>query len=266
MDVFEQSKLENDAYDHWKSFVHEITYKNRFFPQHPIVELFQSYTENHFFTLPKGTILYRARIIDYDSPSAESTGIVKGSICHQEYGAFEGFDEMNSFTPPPESASSGRANPEKVVYLYTASEIVTAIAETRPRLLDHISVAKIELQCDLRIVDLRVESSSLKIDYSSLIVRNLIASFSHPCKGPIEYIPTQFIAEYTKSLGFDGIAYHSSFIFGGTNITLFHPSQAKAVAFSPYRLDNVVYRARRIAPIRKLDEFDIIATNANMHR
>lgn len=48
MDVFEQSKLENDAYDHWKSFVHEITYKNRFFPQHPIVELFQSYTENHF--------------------------------------------------------------------------------------------------------------------------------------------------------------------------------------------------------------------------
>ena len=36
MDVFEQSKLANDAYDHWKSFVHEITYKNRFFPQHPI--------------------------------------------------------------------------------------------------------------------------------------------------------------------------------------------------------------------------------------
>lgn len=261
MDVYEREMIEKQADEYWASFVDEITYNNRFFPKHPIMNFFKSYAASHLTVIKAGTILYRARNIDYDSPSAESTGIVK-YIQGQDWGDFAGFDEKNSFVPPAKSVSAGRINPEKIVYLYTAQEIITAIAETRPRLFDHVSVAKIELLRDVNLVDFQSKYDPDNIDFSSEVIRNLTAAFSMPCKDSIEYIPTQFISEYIKSLGYDGVSFRSSFNLQGTNITLFHPSAARAIASTEYRMDDITYRARRIFPRNSLDAFEIIATNA----
>lgn len=260
MDVYEREIIEKQANEYWDSFIDEITYHNRFFPSHSIVGFIKEYAEKHQTSLEAGTILYRARNIDFDSQSAESTGIVK-YIHGQDCGDFEGFDEKNSFVPPAKSVSAGRINPEKIVYLYTAQEIITAIAETRPRLFDHISVAKIELLRNVNLVDFRPKYDPQNTDFSSEVVRNLTAAFSMPCKDIIEYIPTQFISEYIKSLGYDGVLFRSSFNLEGTNITLFHPSAAKAIASTEYRMDDITYRARRIFPRNSLEAFEIIATN-----
>ena len=58
-----------------------------------------------------------------------------------------------------------------------------------------------------------------------------------------------------------GITFRSSYVPGGTNITLFNPEVAKAIASAPYKMDSIIYRARRIFPLKHLEAFDIIATN-----
>ena len=55
--------------------------------------------------------------------------------------------------------------------------------------------------------------------------------------------------------------FKSSFVPGGTNITIFNPNVAKPIASAPYRMDGIVYRARRIPPLKDIDAFDIIVSN-----
>lgn len=260
MDIQEQLDLEQKAYQHWDSFCKELIYHNRFYPKHDLIDFLNNYIDLHKITIKKGTVLYRARIIDYNSSDAQSTGFIK-STQHEDFGSFEGFDETNSFVPPADFVGPGRANPEKVVYLYVAKEVVTAIAETRPRIFDHISVAKILILQDVSLVDFTSEYDSQNASFSSEVIRELTAAFSTPCKQPIDYVPTQFISEHIKSKGLAGIVFKSSYVPTGTNITIFDPEIAKAISSAPYRLDKIFYRARRMAPIKKIEDFEIIATN-----
>lgn len=265
MDYKKREIITAKANNYWDSFTEEIISKNRFFPNHPITEFIKSYAGTHKTVLSKGTLLYRARNIDITSSSTDNLGIVK-YLQGQDFGEFEGFDEQNSFAPPSNSASAGRINPERIVYLYTACEVITAIAETRPKLLDQISVAKIELLQDITLVDLRPNYNNDSIDFSSELIRNITTAFSRPCKNELEYIPTQFISEYIKSLGYDGVLFQSSFNIHGTNVTLFYPTMAKAIASTIYRMDDITYRARRILPRNSLESFEIIATNKEESR
>lgn len=260
MDYNERDQINKTASQFWTSFTEEVIYNNRFHPNHPLLSFLQDYLDTHIAHLNNGTILYRARVIDYDKQDAGKTGIMK-FIHNEDWGAFEGYDEKNSYVPPATAVSAGRANPERIVYLYTAKEIITAIGETRPRIFDHISVAKIQLLKDIKLADFTRSMYSDELTLEQAKIAQIVHAFSKPCKDIIDYIPTQFIAEYVKTLGFDGIAFNSSFVPGGTNVTIFFPDAAKAIASAPYQMDTITYRARRIAPLKYLDEFDIIATN-----
>lgn len=260
MTIYEKNSLENNADQFWDTFVTEVTNHNRFNPVHPLPEFLKSYLSSHTQYLNKDTILYRARIIDYDKSGNNSTGIAK-FIRNEEYEPFEGYDEKNSFVPPASVVSAGRANPERIVYLYVAFEAVTAIGETRPRIDDHISVAKIQLLKNICLADLTQSVRSNTDNVEEMKIQRIIRAFSRPCRDPIEYIPTQYIAEYIKSLGFDGLMFKSSFVPGGTNITIFNPNVARPIASAPYRMDGIVYRARRIPPLKDIDAFDIIVSN-----
>ena len=258
-DYEKREAIEKEARDFWRSFVEEITYHNRFNPQHPLTSFLRNYLQDHSITVSVDTILYRARIIKYD-PSSDDTGLAKH--LHQiECEDFEGYDEKNSFVPPANVVAPGRANPERIVYLYTAKEIITAIGETRPRIFDHISVAKIKLLKDSRFADFTSTGNADKLSLDSAKLSEIIGAFSKPCREEIDYIPTQFVAEFVKSLGYDGIYFASSFVPGGTNITIFDPTIAKAIASAPYRMDSITYRARRIFPLKDLDTFDIVVSN-----
>lgn len=264
MDVMErmavQEEIEKEASSFWESFVNEVVYHNRFNPNHPIVEFLRDSLQQHISIIRAGTILYRARVINYFSSGAESTGFIK-FIHNEDCGSYEGYDEQNSFVPPAKFVNAGRANPERIVYLYAAKEIITAIGETRPRIFDHISVAKIEIQQDLRLADFTIVEEEKEPSLNTAKLMEIEHAFSKPCREAIDYIPTQYIAEYVKTLGYDGIAFRSSYVPGGTNITLFNPEVAKAIASAPYKMDSIIYRARRIFPLKHLESFDIIATN-----
>lgn len=61
---------------------------------------------------------------------------------------------------------------------------------------------------------------------------------------PDDYIPTQIIAEYIKSLGYEGIRFKSSLHNGGVNLTIFNYEKCEAISSQDFRLENIKLTAR----------------------
>ena len=59
-----------------------------------------------------------------------------------------------------------------------------------------------------------------------------------PDGAAINYIPSQFLCEFIKKCGFDGVAYSSS-MSDGMNIALFQPEAAIAQSVNEYQVDGL---------------------------
>lgn len=118
--------------------------------------------------------------------------------------------------PSPEIAKTGRANPEKISYLYLSQDIETSIKEIRPTIKSRISVATIEILKDFKLFDISELNQNIK-EFEALNF-----GFSLPVSNEIDYIPTQYISELLKNIGFDGIQFNSSLNKNKKNITLFN--------------------------------------------
>jgi hypothetical protein len=59
-----------------------------------------------------------------------------------------------------------------------------------------------------------------------------------PSGAAIDYIPSQYLCEFVKQIGYDGVVYRSS-VSEGINLALFDPSKAEGGAASRYRVDRV---------------------------
>lgn len=137
---------------------------------------------------------------------------------------FYGFDKSNSDAPPNAYAKEGRANPKGISYLYTAKDIKTAILEMRPQMQKMYNIAIIEIIRDAKIFDFTYSPEKIKEDEYSIVadLHRISEEFSKPNFGDqIEYAPTQFLCEYIKRLGFDGIKFKSAVSATGTNVLLF---------------------------------------------
>ena len=143
---------------------------------------------------------------------------------------FLGLPESDCDAPPSEKAVPGRANPEGIAYLYAADTPETAVMEVRPSLNEIVSVAEIEALRPLVLFDWckpRNETerqpertkSDLDCEYLSEFFSQLNPGNS------LDYIPTQYLSEYIKSKGFDGMRFQSSVCNGGVNIVLFDTAE-----------------------------------------
>jgi hypothetical protein len=222
------------AEQHWCEFKDELISENRYFPKREIYKSFFSNNrtaqeailanllEQLAFEIYPTESFYRARVSD------------------------EALDSTKMGAPPKHLASSGRANPNGISYLYVAENIETAISEVRPYKGSQIFVSECKPVTDIKLIDLtrpRRKSSPFQFDednYSTyLYIVKLLESFSNelsipvkPHKSELEYIPTQYVCEYIKSLGvYRGIVYGSSFgrgknyvIFDESDMQLFEPS------------------------------------------
>ena len=145
---------------------------------------------------------------------------------------FYGYDAEGSTAPPASIITEGRANPARIRYLYAAEEIDTAIYEVRPIIGQLVSVAAMSVISDLKVFDFTKsieDQSGLKLNRQSL-VNTIGSAFAKPNHDKKEkYMPTQFVAEFVKNLGFDGIKYKSSLHEGGMNILIFYPDKSKPI-------------------------------------
>ena len=195
-----------DIADYYYSFKNEIINNNRFFPKHKIIDVLKESYKNNIFILEKGSTLYRSRI--YTLPLSPN---------FLNNNAYSGYDAENSLAPKNKNIiRAGRANPEKIGYLYLSEDVETSIKEIRPNIKSRISVATVEILKDFKLFDISDLNQNLK-EFEALNF-----GFSLPVSNEMDYIPTQYISELLKNIGFDGIKFNSSLNKNKKNITLFN--------------------------------------------
>jgi hypothetical protein len=223
----------------WQEFKSELKHDNRYFPKKaPSYEHLQALL--NFIIAPIESIpqyLYRARInIDTEIYPISEMG-----------------------KPPVKVSTAGRANPLGIPYLYTASNLNTAIAEIRPHKGDNVSVAKFEVTEPLILADLRNPRKTIspfELDENGLnqvyLDLNYLCHLGEELSKPIlprdaqlEYLSTQYLCELIKHCGFDGVIYKSS-VGDGDNYAIFTDSKLQSAEVEVYFVNDIEITSNRI--------------------
>jgi hypothetical protein len=162
--------------------------------------------------------------------------------------------------PPKERASNGRANPAGIPYLYLGSSPETATSEIRPHTGEVAYVADFTLPESLKAVDLRnprkMVSPFLLGDASAIrqlradmpLLERLGEELTRPVlpsRAAIDYIPSQYLCEFIKKCGYDGVVYRSS-VNDGYNLALFDPTKANGGSVSCFKIKHVSVGVERL--------------------
>ena len=144
--------------------------------------------------------------------------------------------------PPYWKASRGRVQPEGVAFLYTATEVETALAEIRPRVSDKVAIGEFRIKDTrtLKILNINqrlsydktldLDSESIRFAVLEKFLRASLFSLNHfssPAKdGELDaYKETIFIAQLIQEMGYDGLSYASACKPGsGVNYAFFSAS------------------------------------------
>jgi hypothetical protein len=155
--------------------------------------------------------------------------------------------------PTAELAAHGRANPAGIPYLYAASDPGTAISELRPHTGEVACVGRLGLTRPVRLADLRnprktispfaVQDSAkvaeLREDLPFLVrLGEELARPVRPKAAHLDYLPSQYLCEFVKGQGFDGVMYRSS-VGAGMNLALFDPAIAHVDSVEHYSVSRV---------------------------
>lgn len=169
---------------------------------------------------------------DYDY--GQTPELVKAQNKWKRHVRFKGWNAEDSGAPKADFVGNGRANPDHIRYLYLCEDSVTPIYEIRPIIGETVSVARFKLKKDVKLYDLTLNIHDIENNEVVNLPRlyNTIGEmFSRPYNGDASrYLPTQYIAEEIKNMGFDGLRFRSSLHKEGINIVLFNPEACSAFA------------------------------------
>ena len=215
----------------WETLRDELLLKNRYFLDEALDTDRLKELLAHCLADGMPEIWFRARIMTSDFPYPIA-----------EMGA-----------PPTRLASHGRANPVGIPYLYLGSLPETAAAEVRPHTGEIACVADFKVPQPLLAVDLRNprESVSPFVLADAGAIGQLRADIPFlerlgeeltrpvlPRSAAIDYIPSQYLCEFIKKSGYDGVVYRSS-VSDGMNLALFNPSKATGGTVTRYSIRRV---------------------------
>jgi len=239
-------KPEADPIDRWDDFSDELKYRNRFLlDTAPSEETLKLFGEQLVVTFtPHSEALHRARV---NAPG-------------------RGFGPADLLKPPPDLVTSGRANPLGIAYLYVASDPETAIAEVRGHKGDMVTVASFRVTKELGFYDLRSPRACMspfsQLDDLQVIHEHLgyFESFERalsepitPSRANLDYLPSQYLCEAIKKLGFHGILYGSS-VGVGYNCVVFADEYLEIVGLDEYQITEMRYGTRHVRAVALGDE------------
>lgn len=235
LSMYLDGQASDEAYTlQWETFVREIKEQNRFFIMNQLnLEELQSNLERFAKTYPAGTAFYRARISE-EPLDAEMLG-----------------------KPQQKKTTPGRANPVGIPYLYISDQEETTLYETRVSLHESISVGKFVLRAALNVISLKnianygpfeIQDRGFDIEEFMLIrpyLLRLEEELSKPVRKQdvnLDYLPTQYLCEFIKSLGFDAIEYRSAMADGGYNLAVFNDKNLECIAIKHYQVKGLEYK------------------------
>lgn len=166
------------------------------------------------------------------------------------------FESSKMGMPPSNRTIGGRANPAGIPYLYLATDPNTAISEIRPNITDFITVGKFNAIKNIITIDLRkVSPFHFTLSENFLEGIELIGFFNRLASDltiPInsndsflDYLPTQYLSEFFKQNGWDGIMYKSSF-GPGHNLALFSEEKVQCLEITHYEIINTSFETRSL--------------------
>lgn len=222
----------------WREFTETIKYDNRFHSNIFNHDAFASFLTYSVKPYPSGTLMYRARI-----------GSDKNSFAKNMLG-----------TPPKELRMSGRVNPEGIGVLYLSSEPYTALYEVRASIYDFVTVGKFRSRKDIRIINLAGLTSISPFIYADTnqlqqyainreCLQGIAEDISKPLRrndSPLEYLPTQYISEFIKNQGYDGVEYASTMTKNGYNLAIFDESNFECINTQIFEIINLNYEPKEI--------------------
>lgn len=227
--------------EQWEKFREELKHNNRFFPIESVKkEQIEPFGKHIGTKIKKGRQkFYRARVNNSD----------------KEYELIE----MGK--PDKKLVQNGRANPIGISYLYVASTLDTAISEVRGHKEECVTVAEFEMKDDLELADLRDpkktispfelnDENELELIYKNMpflvLLGNELSKPVIPRDANLEYLPSQYLSEIIKQIGFHGIIYKSS-ITDGNNYVIFDDGKLEATKKSVYKIKDVITTAQKIS-------------------
>jgi hypothetical protein len=219
----------------WEDFVTLIKTENRFHTTNfktKILDIICSYVKK---TYKSGTIFYRARISGKD-----------------------GFSKAEMEAPPQQLATAGRVNPEGISYLYLGSDKTTTINEIRAGLHDYVSIASFKLKKEISVVDLtRIDAISAfsRLDFTQHAInrphlKKINSEIAKPLRrqdSHLDYLPTQYICDYIKTIQlngereYSGIEYKSTMNKDGFNLAIFDGSLFECENITVYDVQELKY-------------------------
>ncbi|WOO35035.1 RES domain-containing protein [Anaerocolumna sp. AGMB13020] len=219
--------------DKLKEFVEEIKYINRNPLDNSVLSFLKDIDTNPQVVIKPNDFLYRARIITNCNDINKEKN-------------FLGYSKEGSFVPPIKMTKDMRANYKYIPYLYCTDNLDIAISEVRPRIGADVSIAKIMVNENLRIFDFTISQKPADISTSKIkLCEDLSEIFSSPIvndEDTINYVPTQYISEFIKNLGYDGIKYKSvnkSCEINGANFVIFNYPKCEPIKSNVITIKNV---------------------------
>lgn len=215
----------------WEDFVEEIKYKNRFHTDCINEDILKYFCDNTTKEYKTGKLFYRGRIC----PDAT------------------GFSIDNMGALPADKATAGRANSAGISCLYLADTDVTAINEIRAGVHDYVAIGKFLLKRDIKVVNLTLVdqiSPFWMIDKTVLAInkkhlKKISEDIARPLRrhdSLLDYLPTQYISDFIKNKGFDGIEYKSTMNEGGYNLAIFDECLFECIAVDVYDIRELKYK------------------------
>jgi len=215
----------------WELFRHEIGEGRRWFFKELDGEHFQQLldicvTMRSEHAIDANSTFYRARVLE--------TGPGRARI--KDLGA-----------PPPDKATGGRANPTGIPMLYAATSERIAVHEVRPARQASVYTARFRPRAKIALADFTPTSNHKPNPFASdengdpydvadvyvavtlgAIVGEALSEPLRESDNRTEYLPTQYVAEFVRHSGRQGIRFRSSFCsqedgLDGDNVVLFDP-------------------------------------------
>ncbi len=237
-ELFDKDYMENNCvlrnYS-WESFKNSLRRINRFHSDHINTVILEKLCNSLSIKLDKGIELYRARI---------ST---KDGFCSNEMGI-----------PPENLISAGRANSEGIGCLYLSDNIITTLHEIRARDLDYVSIGTFKLKKRINIVDLSyIDELSPFLTDSNLTwfainieyLKKMGKEIAKPLRRQdsiLDYLPTQYISDFVKHKGYEGIKYRSTLNEGGNNFAIFNEKHFKCTKVDVYHVNQLEYEIKKM--------------------
>lgn len=215
----------------WSDFKKYMRNENRFHGQYMNLEILRGVLEETEISISKGTKFFRARV------SSE-----------------KGYSRQQMWAPPDDVASPGRANSKGQSCLYLSSHKKTTVKEIRARAFDYVTIATFQLKRDIKVLDLSsiVHGSPFyanidKVEY--MLNEGILSQIQDDLAKPmsrldsdLDYLPTQYISDFAKYLGYDGVKYLSTFDQASYNVALFDSSACNCTYHRTFLIGNLDYK------------------------